>query len=72
MTLDLAASLPIGDWQFWVATALAIFCGWFVFKNLFPKGMLPFSKRRGTRASLTISAKPSANEGKDRDSSGRA
>ncbi len=53
-------SIPIGDWQFWVASAVALLALWLVVKNLLPREWLPFWKRRGkrTKASLTVGGKP--------------
>lgn len=46
-------SLPVGDWQFWVATVLAVAAAWYVLQHL-----LPFPgkrrKRQRRRVSLTI------------------
>jgi hypothetical protein len=54
-------SLPVHDWQFWVATVIALVALRHVLKMLFPSG-LPFMKRRkpgkGTRATLTVERKP--------------
>lgn len=53
-------SLPIGDWQFWVATFIAVLALWLVLRNLLPPGWLPFSRAKGkeTKASITIRGKP--------------
>jgi hypothetical protein len=49
--------LPIDDWQFWVATAIAAGALWIVLRMLFPSG-IPFTKKRRsrgrTRATLTV------------------
>ncbi|HLO39957.1 MAG TPA: hypothetical protein VK176_02970 [Phycisphaerales bacterium] len=54
-------SLPIHDWQFWVATVIAILALRHVLKMLFPSG-LPLMKKRaggkGTRTTLTVDRKP--------------
>lgn len=48
---------PLGDWQFWVVTALfALALAWL------GRGMLPWSRakrrRRSQRATLTVAGKP--------------
>lgn len=53
-------ALPIGDWQFWVATIVAILALWLVLRNLLPPGWLPFTKPRPkeTKTSITIRGEP--------------
>ncbi|HEX8875528.1 MAG TPA: hypothetical protein VF777_02185 [Phycisphaerales bacterium] len=52
------ASLPVGDWQFWVASVIAIGALWVVINSVVPSDWLPWkSKTKSTKASLTISAK---------------
>jgi len=53
-------SIPWTDWQFWVATVVALLALWLVLRNLLPPGWLPFTKQRGkeTKASLTVGGKP--------------
>lgn len=52
--------MPIGDWQFWVVTALAAIAGGYLLRNILP---VPVFSRRAKRkrhekpAALTISAK---------------
>ncbi|GMV24922.1 MAG: hypothetical protein AMXMBFR58_09530 [Phycisphaerae bacterium] len=53
--------LPVHDWQFWVATVIALVALRHVLRMLFPSG-IPIGKRRrkaaGTRATLTVDRKP--------------
>lgn len=52
------ASLPFGDWQFWVASLIALGALWVVINSLVPASLLPWKRRpKQTKASLTISAK---------------
>jgi hypothetical protein len=52
------ASLPVGDWQFWVASVIAIGALWVVINSVVPADWLPWKRKtKSTRASLTISAK---------------
>ncbi|MEE4298943.1 MAG: hypothetical protein V2J24_05840 [Pseudomonadales bacterium] len=51
--------MPIGDWQFWVVTAIAVAGFWLLVKpflELRGKGKKGAGKGRGTRTKLTISA----------------
>lgn len=51
----IAQSFPIGDWQFWAATAVFLFAGFWLVRGLLPQKFLR-RKRRGARhkARLTI------------------
>ncbi len=53
--------LPLGDWQFWVATAITLVALRYVLKLIMPRG-LPFTKTRRRagerRATLTVDRKP--------------
>ncbi|MFO0860860.1 MAG: hypothetical protein U0570_09915 [Phycisphaerales bacterium] len=53
-------TIPWGDWQFWVATVIAILALWLVLRNILPPGLLPFTRprKKETKASITISGKP--------------
>lgn len=53
-------SIPWTDWQFWVATLIALGALWLVLRNLLPPGWLPFTKSKGkeTKTSITIGGKP--------------
>ncbi|MBN8598208.1 MAG: hypothetical protein J0L78_11095 [Planctomycetes bacterium] len=53
-------SIPWTDWQFWVATVIALLALWLVLRNLLPPGWIPFTKPKGkqTKASITIRGKP--------------
>ena len=44
--------MPVGDWQFWVVTGLAVVALAWLVKSALPKK----PGRRGTHASLTVSA----------------
>ena len=61
--------LPVNDWQFWVASLIAIIALRHVLKMLFPSG-LGFGKRRKrgkeTRATLTVDRKPVETKPSDR------
>lgn len=53
-------SLPVHDWQFWVATVIAALALRYVVRMVFPSG-LPLMRRRGRtgrRATLTVERKP--------------
>jgi hypothetical protein len=41
--------MPLGDWQFWLVTALAVTAAWLVIRPL-----LPQRRKRGTRVDLTV------------------
>jgi flagellar biosynthesis/type III secretory pathway M-ring protein FliF/YscJ len=45
--------MPVGDWQFWVVTVLAILAAWFIIRPILRK------RRRGQRrkVKLTIGGK---------------
>jgi hypothetical protein len=54
-------TLPVHDWQFWVATVIAIVALRHVLKMLFPSGLPLIGKRKKgpvTRATLTVERKP--------------
>jgi hypothetical protein len=52
----LAASLPVGDWQFWVVTAAAIASLAFLLRAPLSR-LLRRNKGKSVRASLTIAGK---------------
>lgn len=55
--MNLGASLPVHDWQFWVVTALAVVAAVAVARAVLPAGLLPRRLRRATgqrRATLTV------------------
>lgn len=55
------SSLPINDWQFWVATAIALVALRYVIRMVLPSGIPFVGKRRkagSTRAVLTVERKP--------------
>ncbi|XHC24752.1 MAG: hypothetical protein ACFHWZ_09300 [Phycisphaerales bacterium] len=45
-------NLPLSDWQFWIVTALALGALWILIRMFLPK-----KKPKGTRTTLTVSAK---------------
>lgn len=52
------ASMPLDDWQFWVASLIALGALWVVINSLVPESLLPWKRKpKQTKASLTISAK---------------
>jgi hypothetical protein len=52
------AALPLGDWQFWVASVIALGALWVVINSVVPESLLPWKRKpKQTKASLTISAK---------------
>jgi len=62
-------SFPWRDWQFWVATAVALFAAWWVLRNLFGvffEGSKAKRKRRARRATLTIEGKAPESRGDGR------
>jgi len=62
-TMTVLATLPLGDWQFWVASVIALGALWVVINSVVPEGWLPWKRKpKQTKASLTISAKKK-NEG---------
>jgi len=53
-------SFPWRDWQFWVATIIALAAAWYVLRNLIPPGLLPPMLRKkppAKKATLTIEGK---------------
>ncbi|MDX2130783.1 MAG: hypothetical protein SFY69_01865 [Planctomycetota bacterium] len=61
-------SLPIGDWQFWVVTVLALLGAAFVLREVLPARINPLKRRRGEKkTTLTIEGKT---PGPSRDRSG--
>jgi hypothetical protein len=42
--------MPVGDWQFWVVTVLALIAAWLVVRLFIPKRRA----KRGRRTRLTI------------------
>ncbi len=53
------ASLPIGDWQFWTVSVIAIAAGGFLLRPLWSKARGSGKQRRAT---LTIGGKPIGKE----------
>jgi hypothetical protein len=50
--------MPLGDWQFWVATALALAAGaWLVWSLGFKRVVQRWRKHR-VKATLTVGGKP--------------
>ncbi len=52
--------MPIGDWQFWVVTVLALAAAAYLLREVLPARVSPFKKRtRGSsvKTSLTVGGK---------------
>ncbi len=49
----IASSFPVGDWQFWVATLLALGALVYLLRKIVPV-VLPKRKKRRSRATLTV------------------
>lgn len=58
IALTLSASLPIGDWQFWVVTALALLAVLWLARSVLPWGSRKKRPGKSTRVSITIGGKP--------------
>lgn len=54
----LAASLPVHDWQFWVATVIALAAAYFVLRMILPKSWFPGRKAPSRKVTLTIDGRP--------------
>jgi hypothetical protein len=51
----LGSGLPLGDWQFWVATLIAVAALWLVARMVIPSSWLPGGSRpRGRKVTLTV------------------
>jgi hypothetical protein len=48
-------TFPLHDWQFWVATALALAAAWWLLKGVIPRKT---RKTKGRKATLTIEGRP--------------
>jgi|GEM_PF-5236145 len=46
------------DWQTWVVTVIALGAAWVVLRMLVPASWLGGSRKKGTRARLTVGGKP--------------
>lgn len=60
--------MPIGDWQFWAVTALALGALALIARAALPGRLLPrlLRRRRGTRAPLTVGGRPVGRAGRRR------
>lgn len=47
--------MPIGDWQFWLVTLMALAASALLVRSVWPRS------KRGTRADLTVSARQGHN-----------
>lgn len=59
--------MPIGDWQFWVVTAIALVALWAVVRMIVPPSLWPKrfrGKAKGKATTLTVGGKPVAPEHK--------
>jgi len=56
--------MPMGDWQFWLVTAIAVLAAALVARAALPPRFLPrfLRRRKGTRAPLTVGGKPVGGE----------
>lgn len=54
----MAAKLPVDDWQFWVATILALGAAYFVLRMILPTSWLPGRKAPSRKVTLTIDGRP--------------
>lgn len=55
----LSTSLPLDDWQFWVATIIALGAAYFVARMILPRGWFPGGKKAQSRkVTLTIDGRP--------------
>ncbi len=54
----LAAALPVHDWQFWVATVIALAAAYFVLRMILPKAWFPGRKAPSRKVTLTIDGRP--------------
>lgn len=56
---SVAHTLPIGDWQFWVGTAVSLVAFYVVARMVLPKSWFPGGRKpRGRKVTLTIDGKP--------------
>lgn len=58
---------PVGDWQFWIVTTVAIVATIWLFRKLLPKRVFGGRRRGGKPATLTIGGRPVAGASKRRD-----
>ncbi|QOJ00084.1 MAG: hypothetical protein HRU70_06115 [Phycisphaeraceae bacterium] len=49
---------PVHDWQFWVASAVALAAAYTVARMLLPASWLPARRKPGRRVTLTIEGTP--------------
>jgi hypothetical protein len=50
--------LPWHDWQFWVATAIALAAAYVVARMILPKAWFLGGKPKGRKVTLTVGGKP--------------
>jgi hypothetical protein len=50
--------LPWHDWQFWVASAIALAAAYIVARMILPKSWFPGGKPKGRKVTLTVGGKP--------------
>ena len=57
---NLAMSLPLGDWQFWVVTLVALIALLWILRGIIPWRRLVGkpAKSRGRKTTLTVGGKP--------------
>lgn len=62
--MSVFASMPTGDWQFWVVTVVVGAAAAWLLRGLVP--LIRGAKGRSQRATLTVSGKPVVPNPKDR------
>lgn len=58
---------PVGDWQFWIVTTVAIVAAVWLFRRLLPKRLFGGHRRGGKPATLTIGGRAVAGGSKRSD-----
>lgn len=61
------AGFPVGDWQFWVVTTIALVAAIWLLRRLLPKRLFSAHRRPVKPATLTIAGKAVVREGKRAD-----
>ena len=59
---DLEYTMPVNDWQFWVVTAAGVVAALWLVRLVLPK------KKKGKKATLTVSAKSNRQSGSSESS----
>ncbi|MFG0258755.1 MAG: hypothetical protein ACF8LK_00270 [Phycisphaerales bacterium JB041] len=58
---------PVGDWQFWIVTTVAIVAAVWLLRRLLPRRLLGGRRTRGKPATLTIGGRAVAGASKRSD-----